>query len=552
MICSAPAVRCGSPGCTVNGLTDPVGIDPDGCFFAWTLRGPGRAAAQTASRLVVRRTDPTRTGVVWDSGTLRSARQAFVAYAGPPLAADAAYEWTVQAQGAGGWGPVSAPARFTTALRDADWQAQWLRPAGASSQPDRVTYLRTEVTPSAGTVVRATAYVSAAHTYRLFVDGAPVDAWPSFSYPDEQYVRSVDLTRAIVGGRRSAIGVLHRWYGPGQGRPASSPGLLFQLSVWYRDGRHVVFGSDGTWRELPAEWLPSPQRNGDVGDFVEWVDGQAQPQGWSSPGYDDGAWSAVTVLGPAGTAPFSRMYAQRTTIRETPVHPVRLHAVAGGAVVADFGAVYAARPRVSFGRGVPGSTVTIRAGYLLDPDGQVSTLHGTQGTNLSSTYIMRAGSQAFEAFTYFGFRYLQIDERRPAARRRRHRGPHPACRHARRPDRHVLLGQPHAQRGLAALRPLVPLLLQRAVRRHADPGEGPVPLGRQQRIRGRDAGLRRPEHDLAGPARRRSAARPATGPAGRSTPSTPTATVPAPSPPPRRVTPSGSGATTRRRAISPR
>jgi alpha-L-rhamnosidase len=87
---------------------------------------------------------------------------------------------------------------------------------------------------------------------------------------------------------------------------------------------------------------------------------------------------------------------------------VRLHTVAGGAVVADFGAVYAARPHVSFARGVPGRTVTIRAGYLLDPDGQVSTLHGTQGTNLTSTYIMRAGSQAFEAFTYFGFRYLQI------------------------------------------------------------------------------------------------------------------------------------------------
>jgi alpha-L-rhamnosidase len=396
---------------TVNGLTDPMGIDPDGCFFAWTLQATGRGAAQTASRIVLRRTDPTRTGVVWDSGPVASARQAFVAYDGPALVADAAYRWTVQAHGSGsaGWGPVSAPARFTTALRDADWQALWLRPAGDSAQPDRVTYLRTDVTPPAGTVARATAFVSAAHTYRLFVDGAPVDAWPSFSYPDEQYVRTVDLTGMVGGGRRSAIGVLHRWYGPGQGRPASSPGLLFQLSVWYADGRHAVFGSDATWRELPAEWLPSPPRNTDVGDFVEWVDGRAQPQGWSSPGYDAGAWSAVTVVGPAGTAPFGRTYPQRTTIRETAVHPVRLHTAASGAVVADFGAVYAARPRVAFTRGDPGRTVTLRAGYLLDPDGQVSTLHGAQETNLSSSYIMRAGSQAFEAFTYFGFRYLQID-----------------------------------------------------------------------------------------------------------------------------------------------
>ena len=220
------------------------------------------------------------------------------------------------------------PSRFTTALRQSDWQAQWLRPAGASQQPDRFTYLRTEVATPSGTVTRATAYVSAAHTYRLFVNGTPLDAWPSFSYPDEQYARAVDLTGVVTGGRRSAIGVLHRWYGAGKGRPASAPGLLFQLSLWYSDGRHVVFGSDGTWRELPAEWLPSPQRNSDACDFVEWVDGRAHPSGWAEPGYDDGAWLPATVIGPAGSAPFTRTYAQRTRIEEHAVAPVSMHTLA--------------------------------------------------------------------------------------------------------------------------------------------------------------------------------------------------------------------------------
>jgi alpha-L-rhamnosidase len=410
-------VLAGSPGVlrpsglTVNGTVDPVGVDPDDCSFAWILQARGRGEAQTASRIVVRRTDPGQSGMVWDSGPVLSARQAFVAYGGPALAADAAYEWTVQPRGSGErWGPVSAPARFTTALRATDWQGQWLRPAHNSVQPDRVTYLRTEVRPPAGVLRRATAYVSAAHTYRLFVDGAPVDAWPSFSYPDEQYARAVDLTGVLAADRASAIGVLHRWYGPGQGRPGSDPGLLFQLSLWYDDGHHVVLGSDASWRERQAEWLPSPQRNSDCGDFVEWVDGRAHPQGWSSPGYDDSAWTAVTVVGPAGTAPFTRTYAQRTAIRESPVLPVRLHTVAGGAVVADFGAVYAARPKVEFTQGQPGRTVSMRAGYLLDPDGQVSTIHGTQETNLSFSYIMGSGRQVFEAFTYFGFRYVQIDD----------------------------------------------------------------------------------------------------------------------------------------------
>ena len=84
--------------------------------------------------------------------------------------------------------------------------------------------------------------------------------------------------------------------------------------------------------------------------------------------------------------------------------------MAGGAVVADFGAVYPARPQIEFAQGQAGNTISMRAGYLLDPDGQVSTLHGTQETNLSFSYIMGPGGhQAFEAFTYFGYRYVQID-----------------------------------------------------------------------------------------------------------------------------------------------
>ena len=398
-------------GLTANGTVDAVGVDPDDCSFAWTLQARGRQVMQTAYRIVVRRTDPTRGGIVWDSGSVLSARQAFVAFGGSPLAADAAYQWTVQPRGyAERWGPVSAPARFTTALRQSDWQAQWLRPAGASQQPDRFTYLRTEVATPSGTVTRATAHISAAHTYRLFVNGTPLDAWPSFSYPDEQYARAVDLTGVVTGGRRSAIGVLHRWYGAGKGRPASAPGLLFQLSLWYSDGRHVVFGSDGTWRERPAEWLPSPQRNSDACDFVEWVDGRAHPSGWADPGYDDGAWVPATVIGPAGSAPFTRTYAQRTRIEEHAVGPVSMHTLTSGSVVADFGAVYAARPRVTFRSGQAGRTVPLRVGYLLDPDGSVSTTHGTQVTNLTFSYVMADGPQTFEAFSYLGFRYLQIDD----------------------------------------------------------------------------------------------------------------------------------------------
>jgi alpha-L-rhamnosidase len=182
-----------------------------------------------------------------------------------------------------------------------------------------------------------------------------------------------------------------------------------QLSLRYRDGRHVVVGTDSSWRERPAEWLPAPQRNNDACDYVEWIDGRRHPAGWSVAGYDDGSWDPVTTLGPAGTTPFTATYAQRTRISEHAVSPVSVRTLPSGSVVVDFGAVYPARPRVAFHSGQAGRTVPLRVGYLLDPDGQVSTTHGTQVTNLTFSYIERDGAQVFDALCFLGFRYLQID-----------------------------------------------------------------------------------------------------------------------------------------------
>ena len=172
----------------MNGLTDPVGVDPDDCNFAWRLGSPGRRALQVAYRITVHGADPMHTGQVWDSGAVTSGRQAFVLYRGPRLAAGAVYRWAVSVRDAAGrWSPPAPGGRFGTTLRQEDWTAQWLHPAASSQQPDQITYLRSVCTPPGGTVARATAYVAAAHTYRLYLEGQQVDFGPSFCFPDEQY-----------------------------------------------------------------------------------------------------------------------------------------------------------------------------------------------------------------------------------------------------------------------------------------------------------------------------------------------------------------------------
>ncbi|HLN15686.1 MAG TPA: family 78 glycoside hydrolase catalytic domain [Acidimicrobiales bacterium] len=410
---SVDPVRTGSSsgagrptGLTVNGLEEPVGVDPDDLSFAWTLTDRRRGARQSAYRVVVRRTGTAET--VWDSGRVSSARQAFVPYGGPSLDADTRYVWTVAtADGTGTFGPF-APARpFRTGLREKDWRAVWLGTGPSTSFV--YTYLRREFTLTSSPLTAATAYVAGAHKYQLWVNGTLADTGPSYSYPDEQYYQATDLTAHLRAGQRNAVGLLHYWHGEGSGRPASFPGVLAQVSVHHADGRDEVVGTGADWRQRPGEWLPSAVRNGSSNDYVEIIDGRATPLGWSSPGYGDGDWSAVSVLGPVGTAPFTDLYAQRSRIDEHPVAPVSLRTLPSGAVVADFGQILAGRPVVDFHGGVAGRTVNLHVGYLLDQDGHVSTTHGTQGTDLSFTYIQRDGPQTFLPYTFLGFRYLQVD-----------------------------------------------------------------------------------------------------------------------------------------------
>jgi alpha-L-rhamnosidase len=397
-------------GLSTVGVTAPVGVDPDDVIFAWQVADPRRGAVQSGYRIVVSGPGDSLSRV-WDSHEVASGRQAFVAYGGPPLAADSHYRWTVRtADVSGHWSKPSAKAGFTTGLRTADWTALWLRPGPPDPGEEEYTYLRTTQVLPRGTIAYATAYVAAAHKYQLWVNGDHVESGPSFCFPDEQYYQATDITAALVPGKPNAVGILHHWYGPGRGRPTSAPGLLLQVAVHYADGNVVTLRSDGAWRSRRAEWMAAPQRNNDSGDFVEWIDGRLRPTGWSEADFNDRAWAPATVRGPVGTEPFTRLYAQRTRISEHSVPAVTLRTLPTGSVVVDFGKVYAGRPTVSFRHGEDGHTVPMHVGYTLDPDGSVSTTHNTQGTDLSFSYIQRAGAQTFDPYWYLGFRYLQIDD----------------------------------------------------------------------------------------------------------------------------------------------
>jgi alpha-L-rhamnosidase len=428
-----PSPGPGSPRTlTVDGLAAPIGLGPDDVSFGWNLGDDRRDAVQRSYRVVVSRPRLGSAGrqarqpapVVWDSGRVDSTGQAFVAYRGPALASDTAYRWTVQTWDAKGRvSPMAPHATFETGLADRDWKAKWIgRSFPHGPGPDEYTYGRHEFVLARSPIARARAYVSGDQQYELYVNGTRAGKGQAYSYPDSQYYETLDVTSLLTPGATNAVAIASSWQGATKGHPAGKPGMIAQISVLHVDGRRELVVTDGSWRVRMGPWLAGTQRDleGDLVDVTENINGPAVPVGWESAGFDDSAWERATVFGPAGVAPWRHLVSVRTRIVEEPVPAVKLTTLASGAVVADFGKVYAAVPTVSFHNGVAGKLVTMRAGYLLDEPvsgqaftgvpGQVSTTHGTQHTDMSYSYVQRGGVETFHPFDYLGFRYFQIDD----------------------------------------------------------------------------------------------------------------------------------------------
>ena len=400
---------------TVDDDTAPLGVTgtPQ---FGWQVVDTDPNETQTAYEVVVASTpttDPVDKTVVWDSGKVASSQQLYVPYGGPALAADSTWYWTVRTwDGSDAEGAFAKPTRFDTGLADSDWQAQWIRRASftrSAATPEDFTYARKEVTLAASPITRAVAYASASHHYQLSINGKKVDEGPSFSYPDSQYYQSTDVSSALKAGVPNAFGLLYHWYGSGQGRPLAVPGAIAQISIEHADGTRELVTTDGTWRVLAGPWLAGKPRNTE-GDFVENIDGRQIPQGWDSPGFNDASWAAATALGRHPVAPWTHLVSQRPRVVEHAVRPVSVKKLPSGAYVADYGVVYAAVPTITFAKGQAGRTIHLHVGYVLDPNGQVSTTKSTQDTDLSYTYIQRDGAQTFRPALYMGFRYLQVDD----------------------------------------------------------------------------------------------------------------------------------------------
>ena len=407
---------------TVGDRAHPLNVEGPP-MFGWLPQDDDPREVQTAYELEVSTADGEQ---VWTSGKVASSAQSYVPYAGSALAPGTSYTWQVRTWDRNDLASPWSTGAFDTGLSDGDWDgAAWIR--RASTEPDDYTMVRKQVAVAGSPVVRARAYTSAFHQYRLYLDGTEVDDGPAFGYArsggqarGEGYYQATDVTDRVTAGRPLAIGAIYHWYGSGQGRPATSAtsplnerGFLLKLVIDHADGTRQTVVTDGSWRVRRASQFETgaPRRNSDAGDYTERIDGRAEPQGWATPGYDDSGapWQPAVVVGTHPNATVDHLTGQEPRLSKTLRYPVSVRTLDDGAVVADFGVVMPARPTIHFAAGTSGRQIDIQTSYNLTADGHASTGRtDTQGSTMTMRYTQRDGEQTMSAFLHWGWRYLEI------------------------------------------------------------------------------------------------------------------------------------------------
>ncbi|MFE5409018.1 family 78 glycoside hydrolase catalytic domain [Microbacterium sp. NPDC056569] len=352
--------------------------------------------------------------------TLDGAESVLAAWPFRALAAGEGRDVSVRVRAASGaetsWSPaVRVEAGF---LADGEWVAQ---PVGLAdpereAQPALLrTHFRLERAPR-----RALLFWTALGVAEPEINGEAVSddvlspGWTA--YRDRLVHETVDVTRLLREGD-NVLGatIAGAWYTEKYGfftftnrLYGTQPSLLAQLRVEYDDGSVETVAATGDgWRASgDGPVVDSGIYPGEHQDLRRAI------PGWSTPGFDDGAWAAARIGAAANVGyenvpvPEARIAAPVRRIESLPVAGV-LSSASGGTIL-DFGQNLVGRLRVRVAAPT-GTRVTVRHAEVLE-DGELA-LRPLRNAAATATFDTAGdGEETLESrFSFYGFRYAQID-----------------------------------------------------------------------------------------------------------------------------------------------
>jgi alpha-L-rhamnosidase len=417
----------------------PHGVDTSRPRFTWTLsaRSQGmRSLEQRGCQLIVGSSPAAARsgrGDIWDSGRLATAEPRAVPDHDLPLASQTPYWWTVRVwDGRGGASALTAPATFTTGIMSAaDWRARWISDGpdwAASPEPPPAINRSPPVQPRPMPLLRrefrigkplrrAVLSLCGLGQHELSINGRRATAsvldpgWTD--YRKTALYDTLEVSHLLRPGRNALAVMLGNGFYNVEKYPGrytklvgsfGRPQLILQLRLSFADGTEELVVSDGQWRAHSGPIVLSSVYGGE--DF----DARLEPDGWDRAGFADERWAPATeVRGPGGL--LRAQAAPPITVART-LAPVACRIPRPGVFIYDLGENFAGRPVIAV-RGPAGRTIKLLPGELLDAQGLVSQRSGnaSPGNEVSFSYTLAGtGVERWRPrFSYYGFRYIQIE-----------------------------------------------------------------------------------------------------------------------------------------------
>ncbi len=417
---------------------EPLGVDALQPKLSWELQSMQKNVLQTAYRIIV--ADDTaliakNTGNSWDSKKTPSAASVQVPYAGKPLLAAKKYYWKIMV-----WdnkGQASNWSKTATwqmgLLTDADWKgARWIGYAELpdsnqivpfahgkgkkewGTRPDILPLMRKDISITRP-VKRATVFICGLGHFELSVNGKKTGdhfldpGWTQYS-KHALYV-SFDITHQLQQGN-NAIGVMLGngfYYIPGERYRKLTgafgyPKMIGRIAVEYTDGSVQDIVSDDTWKTAPSPVIFSSIYGGE--DYNAGL----EQTGWNQPNFDDSKWKQSAIT--SGPPLLEAQSAEPLKIMQR-FAPVKKSMLKPGVWIFDLAQNFSGIPAITVS-GRKGDTVRIIPAELVNADGAAD--QKASGSPCYFNYILKGnGKESWQPqFTYYGFRYLQVQGVVPA------------------------------------------------------------------------------------------------------------------------------------------
>ncbi len=425
----------------VDNMEVATGVDTEDFFFSWKLQSTEKNVNQVASHLIVSEgMNFSDREIVWDSERINSNRSILVAYEGKKLQPGKTYFWKVKVwDNYGHESSWSETGKFTTGLFSGkDWDgAQWIAydkldrakrlvpgihlPGKEYSGKDlgfhKLPLLRKEFNVKKE-LKQALVFISGLGHYEMYLNGEKAGDHflaPGWTHYDEEVLyNTYNVTDHLIAGN-NALGVSlgNGFYIVPNSRyrktmtAYGNPKMIARIQLEYKDGSKEVIVTDRTWSVSPGPVTYTSIFGGETYHAL------LEQPGWNKPGFDDSEWQQALVVKP----PCNRLLPEKdypVRLKEViPCQSIRKIEDEENVWLYDFGQNASGIVEFSV-QGNRGDSVKLIPAELID--GHNHANQRATGRPYYYTYILKGeGMETWSPdFTYYGFRYIQVEGAVPA------------------------------------------------------------------------------------------------------------------------------------------